>query len=83
MIMIRSEHYCSPFPGTSEDRLLDLSNVEPVVISDEVFQPTLAWRTVTQFTSFGQGPLTIWRKRREVKSETGFFGREMTFSLQD
>jgi hypothetical protein len=45
--MIWSQYNHFPSPRVLEGRSLDFLNIEPVVASEEVFQPTLAWVTPT------------------------------------
>lgn len=48
MILTQTPHYCSPFPWASKGYPSELSDFEPVVAPDEIFQPTSAWETITR-----------------------------------
>ena len=48
MVTTWSQHYRSLSPRASEGRSASFSDVEPVVASDEAFQPTSVWGTATR-----------------------------------
>ena len=83
MVIIRSQHYRSPSPTSSQGQSSDLLDVEPVVAPDEVSQPTSVWGTTTWSHVLQVGSFDEMEEETRGAIRDQFFGRAETISLQD
>ena len=79
MVMIWSQHYCSSSRGALEDRSSDLSNVIPVVASNEVFQPTSACETAIRSHVLWVGTFDNMKEETRGGVQDRFSGRARLF----
>jgi hypothetical protein len=83
MVTMRSQHYRSPSPASSQGRSSDLLDSEPVVAPDEAFQPTSAWGTATRSHVHWLGSFDEMEEETRGGIRDRFSGRAGTISLQD
>ena len=83
MVTTRSQHYHSPSPASSEVRSSDLLDVEPMIISDEIFRLISAWETITRSHVLWVGSFNEMEEETRDSIWDWFSGRAGTISLQD
>ena len=83
MVTIRNQHHPSPSLGASKGQSLTLSNVEPMVLSDEAFQPTSAYEIATWSYILYVGFFDDMKEETWGGVQDRFYGRAETTSLQN